>query len=57
MDLAVPYVGMFYATQFAESITFDGKYSSFDFSMTHLGLLKKAQTKMLKPISGSFYNE
>jgi hypothetical protein len=58
MDLAVPYVTMMYATQFAETINFvDDKYLDMNFSMQHLGMLKKSQSKLLKPIQGDFYKE
>jgi len=57
MDLAVPFVFMFYATQFSESINFEGKFVEMHFSMEHLKLLKKKQVKMLKPIESTFYNE
>jgi len=50
MDLAVPYVTMMYATQFSETVNFVDKYMELNFSMQHLGLLKKSQSKLLKPI-------
>jgi len=57
MDLAVPFVTMFYATQFAQTIAVEDKYLSMEFSMDHLGLLKKKQARLLKPIKGDFYKE
>jgi hypothetical protein len=41
MDLAVPFVFMFYATQFAEKVEFKDKYVELHFSLEHLKLLKK----------------
>ena len=57
MDLAVPFVTMMYATQWAENVKLSEKYMEMDFSMQHLGLLKKSQTKLLKNIMGEFYKE
>ena len=57
MDLAVPFVFMFYATQFAQEIKFEDNFVEMHFSMEHLKLLKKKQTKLLKPIDSTFGNE
>ena len=54
MDLAVPFVFMFYATQFSQNIKFDGKYIQLDFSLNHLNLLKPKQQKLLKNIVSEF---
>lgn len=43
MDLAVPFVFMFYATQFSKEIIIDDKSIQLDFSFSHLNLLKKKQ--------------
>ena len=50
MDLAVPYVFMFYATQFAQEVRFENNYIELHFSFEQFKLLKKKQLKMLKPI-------
>ena len=50
MDLAVPYVFMFYATQFAQDVKFEDNYIELHFSLEHFKMLKKKQLKMLKPI-------
>ena len=39
MDIVIPYVMIFYATQFAEKVNFSDKFIDFGFSATHLGLL------------------
>jgi hypothetical protein len=57
MDLAVPFVFMFYATQFAQKVEFKDKYVELHFSLEHLKLLKKKQNKLLKPIESVFFNE
>ncbi len=58
MDLAVPFVFMFYATQFAGQVNFfDDKYVELHFSLEHLNLLRKRQTRLLKPIQSSFYHD
>ena len=57
MDLAVPFVFMFYATQFAQDIKFEEKYIEMHFSLEHIKMMKKKQTKLLKPIDSSFGNE
>ena len=57
MDIAVPYVLIFYATQFAEQLKFQDKYLEFGFSATHLGLLSAKEQKLLKPITGEFDRE
>jgi len=57
MDLAVPFVFMFYATQFAQDIKFEGKGIQLDFSLQHLNMLKPKQVKLLKNIVGEFYND
>jgi len=41
MDTAVPFVMIFYATQFAESLTIGEKFMDFGFSMTHFNLLSE----------------
>jgi len=57
MDIAVPYVFIFYATQFAEKLKVENNYIEFGFSATHLGLLTPKQQKLLKPITGDFDKE
>jgi len=57
MDLAVPFVGLFYGTQFCETIEFKEEYLDMGFSMTHLNMLTKKQMGLLKGIEGEFYNE
>jgi hypothetical protein len=57
MDLAVPYVFMFYVAQFAQGIKFEGHYLLAEFSLEHFKLLKKSQLKLLKTIDSEFYKE
>ena len=57
MDLAVPFVFMFYATQFSQAIHFDDKFIQLDFSLQHLKLLKPKQLRLLKDIESQFYGE
>lgn len=54
MDLAIPYVFMFYLAQFASRVEITPKYIEADFTLEHLGLLKKNQLKILKSIDGDF---
>jgi len=54
MDLAIPYVFLFYGSQFASNLHFDEKYCTFDFNLEYFGLLKKSQIKLLKTIEGTF---
>ena len=57
MDLAVPFVFMFYATQFAQDVKFEGKAIQLDFSLSHLNLLRPKQQKLLKTIVSQFDKE
>lgn len=57
MDLAIPYVFMFYTTQFAQNVKFEGKYIEFHFSLEHMNLLRKQQIKLLKKLDSEFYKE
>jgi hypothetical protein len=57
MDLAVPYVFMFYATQFAQDVKFEDNYIELHFSLEHFKMLKKKQLKVLKPIQSDFFAE
>ena len=50
MDVAIPYVMIFYATQFAENLKFDDKFLEMGFSAEHFGFLTAKQQKLLKPI-------
>jgi len=54
MDLAIPYVFIFYVAQFASRVDITDKYIEADFTLEHLGLLKKSQLKLLKQIEGDF---
>jgi hypothetical protein len=55
MDVAIPFVGMFYASQFAETIEFPENFLDYGFSMKHLNMLTKKQQQLLKNIEGDFY--
>jgi hypothetical protein len=55
MDVAVPFVGLFYATQFCEQIDFNEEFLDLGFSMKHLNMLTSRQLKLLKNIEGDFY--
>jgi hypothetical protein len=57
MDLAVPFVALFYASQFSDSLEFNKEYIDVGFSMKHLNMLNARQEKLLKPITGDFYKE
>ena len=48
MDIAIPFVTMFYGTQFASDIKFVENYMEFEFSFDHLNLLRGKQKKSLK---------
>jgi hypothetical protein len=54
MDVAIPYVMIFYATQVAENLKFDDKFLEMGFSAEHFGFLTAKQQKLLKPIIGEF---
>lgn len=56
-DLAVPFVFLFYATQFAQSVTLNSEFVEMQFSLEHLGLLGEEQKKLLKPIESAFYKD
>ena len=57
MDTMVPFVFMFYATQFSESVKFGEKYVELGFSFDKLNMLLPKQKKLLKAIKGDFYKE
>ena len=57
MDVAVPFVGLFLASQFAENVVMDDDYVELAFSMKHLNMLTERQLKLLKPVEGGFYLE
>ena len=57
MDTMVPFVGMYYAVQFAETYKFDKDFIEMGFSYDHLKLLKPKQAKLLKSVKGGMYNE
>jgi hypothetical protein len=56
MDLAVPFVSLFYAVQFAETVEFKDEYIDLGFSIKHFNLMNHKQLALLKPIEGDFYN-
>jgi hypothetical protein len=53
----VPFVFLFYATQFAQSVTLTPEFVEIQFSLEHLGLLNDEQKKMLKSIPTEFYKD
>ena len=57
MDTMVPFVFMFYATQFSENVKFEGKFIELGFSFDKLNMLLPKQKKLLKAIKGDFYKE
>lgn len=57
MDTAVPFVFLFYATQFSKELKFDNKMLEAHLSLEHLNFLKKSQVKQLKQIESVFDKE
>lgn len=57
MDTMLPFVGLFYATQFADKVKFFENNIQLDFSFDRFALLKPRQSKLLKAIKGDFYKE
>jgi hypothetical protein len=57
MDLAFPFVFMFYGVQFAQKVELSGKYGSFEFNLEHMSLLRKSQAKLLKQIPSEWFKE
>jgi hypothetical protein len=50
METMLPFIGMNYAAQFAETIKFGADFVEIGFSLQHLNLLKQKQQKLLKKI-------
>lgn len=57
MDAVVPFVGLYYAIQFAETASFDSGYAAMGASLKHFELLTEKQNNLLKDIQGGFYKE
>jgi hypothetical protein len=57
MDIVVPFVGLYYGIQFAETASFDNGFTSLGTSFKHFELLTEKQNNFLKAIDGGFYNE
>ena len=45
MELAIPYVLIFFSAQFAQEVKQYDQYLEFQFSFEHMGLLKESQSK------------
>lgn len=54
LDIAIPYVGFMYLTQFASRVEIGETYIEGDFNLEHLGLLDQNQRKILKKIAGDY---
>jgi hypothetical protein len=57
MDTVVPFVGMFYAVQFAESVEISEKFMGMGISLKHFEMLSEKQNNLLKPIAGDFHTD
>lgn len=57
MDTVVPFVGMFYAVQFAEEVDISEKFMSMGASLKHFEMLSEKQNNLLKPIAGGFHTD
>lgn len=57
MDTVVPFVGLYYGVQFAETASFDNGYAALGTSLKHFEMLTEKQNNLLKGIEGGFYNE
>lgn len=57
MDAIVPFVGMFYGSQFAETVTMNDDHVGLAYSLKHLEMLTPKQNDLLKPIEGEFYGD
>lgn len=57
METMLPFVGMNYVAQLAETAKFGADFVEMGFSFDHLNLLKTKQSKLLKKISGDMFKE
>lgn len=57
METMLPFVGMNYVAQLAETAKFGADFVEMGFSFDHLNLLKTKQSKLLKKISGGMFKE
>jgi len=57
MDTVVPFVGLYYGIQFAQTASFDDGYAQLGTSLKHFEMLTEKQNNLLKAIDGGFYNE
>ena len=57
MDTVVPFVGMFYAVQFAETVEFEENFMSIGSSLKHFEMLSDKQNNLLKPVAGGFHSD
>jgi hypothetical protein len=57
MDLAVPFVALFYGAQFCQNVHLSEDFIQFDFSLQHLGLLEPKQANLLKKIESKWIKE
>jgi hypothetical protein len=57
MDVVVPFVGLFYFVQFAESVQFDENFAQMGLSLKHFEMLTDKQNDLLKPINGGFHTD
>lgn len=57
MDTVVPFVGIFYAAQFAEKIEIRENFMEMGISLKHFEMLSDKQNKLLKAIEGDFHTE
>lgn len=57
MDTVVPFVGMFYMVQFAETVEIEDNFMSMGASLMHFDMLSEKQNNLLKSISGGFHTD
>ena len=57
MDTVVPFVGLFYAVQFAEKVEMTDNFIEMGASLKHFEMLTDKQNNLLKPIEGAFHND
>lgn len=57
IDTMLPFVTLYYATQFCDTWEHPNKFIELGFSPLRMKLLTEKQQKLLKPIQGGFYKE
>lgn len=57
MDTVIPMAGLYYASNFAESVEIDDTFATMGFSLAHWKMITEKQIKMLKEIKHDFSSE